>query len=134
MKDHDVIAIARQTAEVIIPWLQEKYDIHGTFHPTDGVRSRGDRIFFDLRVSNDYGIFKSIIRSARISVYMDRIHLTGKASQWWVEVSLDYEHHNGGRNGSCIGTIWLNDDLTLHAELTEEQRAADNKSYLEGVK
>lgn len=71
-------------------------------------KSRGPRVFFRLGAPDNYGIFSSIIKKAYVEVFFDPIRDANTMQNlYWISVSLDYEHHRGGRNGHTMYTIWV---------------------------
>jgi hypothetical protein len=75
----------------------------------DGTRQRK---FFRMEIDQKLGIFDMIIKEAYIRVSWENINNDNK-QEYWIDLSLKYEHPGGGRNGSNIGTVWLNDEFEL---------------------
>lgn len=112
--------------------------------------SHGSRTHFEMDVTQDFGVFASVIQTAQLSVYYEAHYPNRDAGMadatpagFWVNISLSYAHPGGGSNGSNVMTIWLDADLKLTAlrlpdntqmqfegrTVTTMGRTPDGKSY-----
>lgn len=86
--------------------------------PPSAAVMRGERTFFviSLKYDVDMGVFKSIIENVFISVYFEgniKQTLDNEDVEYWVEVTLSYDHPGGGSNGYHIVSLWYSKDGKL---------------------
>jgi hypothetical protein len=74
------------------------------------VKEGQDSIYFDFE-SNDIkqscGVFGQILKSCILGNFSNKVSVEGTGKlYYWVDVSVWYEHLDGGRNGMSLFTAW----------------------------
>jgi len=109
----DINQIAKRVAEEIA----NKHKFKVNFMPEpESILLRGEgRGYFNLQIEENHGVFAMIIKTAHISVHVERNEAENseKEGRYWVNISLSYEHTNGGTNGYTVGQMWLNENYEI---------------------
>jgi hypothetical protein len=98
-----VIKIAKAISEVISEKFGHKIE---TNVDVESISERGKRIYFNMGIAQNFGIFEMVIQKAELSVAVEDV-AGSEEDMIWVKVNLDYDHPGGGSNGYEIARIWL---------------------------
>lgn len=93
----------------------------------NAIITRSGDISFSMPIEQNLGIFSTIVSFAHISVSACRFKTSDKTIEWNISMSLNYAHHDGGRNGHNIGTIWLDNNLEYIGHLIPCMKPASGK-------
>lgn len=110
-----------QVAVLVAKKINQDFDILVSTTPLEEQTGRGrdPEQYFRLELTQEFGVFKMIMKSAWIKVRAGIVRPAEGSDdkpQLCVFVALHYDHLHGGSNGSNIATYWFDAEGNLVAE------------------